>query len=49
MEGMADEPEEPQNPFKGTPFEQFFTAGMSRDWAGRACPTSTSSSGSSSR
>src|SRR3954452_162099 len=25
---MADEPEEPQNPFKGTPFEQFFTAGM---------------------
>ena len=27
MEDMADEPEEPQNPFKGTPFEQFFTAG----------------------
>ena len=25
---MADEPEEPQNPFKGTPFEQFFTSGM---------------------
>ena len=25
---MADEPEEPQNPFKGTPFEQFFTQGM---------------------
>src|SRR3954453_15701201 len=25
---MADEPEEPQNPFKGTPFEQFFKAGM---------------------
>ena len=29
MEDMADEPEEPQNPFKGTPFEQFFTAGGS--------------------
>ena len=28
MEDMADEPEEPQNPFKGTPFEQFFSAGM---------------------
>jgi putative hydrolase len=26
---MADEPEEPQNPFKGTPFEQFFAQGMS--------------------
>jgi putative hydrolase len=25
---MADEPEEPQNPFKGTPFEQFFAQGM---------------------
>jgi putative hydrolase len=25
---MADEPEEPENPFKGTPFEQFFSAGM---------------------
>ena len=25
---MADEPEEPQNPFKGTPFEQFFTQGL---------------------
>jgi putative hydrolase len=24
---MADEPEEPQNPFKGTPFEQFFAQG----------------------
>jgi putative hydrolase len=25
---MPDEPEEPQNPFKGTPFEQFFAQGM---------------------
>ena len=25
---MADEPEEPQNPFKGTPFEQFFSGAM---------------------
>ncbi|HRI98833.1 MAG TPA: zinc-dependent metalloprotease, partial [Nocardioides sp.] len=25
---MADEPEEPQNPFKGTPFEQFFAQGL---------------------
>jgi putative hydrolase len=25
---MADEPEEPQNPFKGTPFEQFVAQGM---------------------
>src|SRR3954453_17874781 len=25
---MADEPEDPPNPFKGTPFEQFFNAGM---------------------
>lgn len=25
---MAEEPEEPSNPFKGTPFEQFFAQGM---------------------
>lgn len=25
---MADKPEEPENPFKGTPFEQFFAQGM---------------------
>ena len=31
---MADEPEEPQNPFKGTPFEQFFTAGHGGHRAG---------------
>lgn len=26
---MADDPDEPQNPFKGTPFEQFFAQGLS--------------------
>lgn len=25
---MADDPDEPQNPFKGTPFEQFFAQGL---------------------
>ena len=28
MDAMADEPDEPQNPFKGTPFEQFFAQGL---------------------
>ena len=36
---MADEPEEPQNPFKGTPFEQFFSAWPGwPGWAARGMP-----------
>jgi putative hydrolase len=35
---MADEPEEPQNPFKGTPFEQFFAQGMGGLPGGQGMP-----------
>jgi putative hydrolase len=35
---MADEPEEPQNPFKGTPFEQFFNQGMAGMAGGQGMP-----------
>jgi putative hydrolase len=35
---MADEPEEPTNPFKGTPFEQFFAQGMGGMVGGQGMP-----------
>jgi putative hydrolase len=35
---MSDEPEEPQNPFKGTPFEQFFSGAMGGGPGGQGMP-----------
>ncbi len=55
-DGPEKDPGEGQNPFKGTPFEQFFSAmgsmnlpGMGGPGGRAACPTSAPSSASSSR